>query len=125
MDTIKDRIAYLIELYDKGEKQLFAKRINVSKATITRVVTLGKPAGGKVLTNILTYCPEVRAEWLMRGVAPPLVSKNEPGGTKEPDPTYDTRSKEYIANRMIEQIGHMQSIIDKLQDDTEALEEED
>ena len=125
MDDITARVEFLINHFDNGKKQDFAKRIRVSKSTITRVVTKGEAAGGKVLTNILKHCPEVRAEWLMRGDGTVFFQKSKINLLEDPGVTYKTRAKSYVYARLIEQVGQLQEIIRQLKRELLASEEEE
>lgn len=63
---INRRIRRIIDHYQLEQKE-FAKFIGVTNSTISVTVNELKPAGAKVILNILEKYPNISSEWLIRG----------------------------------------------------------
>lgn len=55
----------------------FSIKIGMNQPTISRILNGEQRMSLTLVLNILANCPEISAEWLMRGQGEPLVSENE------------------------------------------------
>ena len=112
---INQRIKEIIAHYQL-EQQDFADKIGVSNSTISVTDNQLKPAGAKVVFNILREFPEVSCEWLIRGKGDMLLKEKyfdfEKQATKE-EPTI-TQSQ-YLA--LLKKVEKIQRDIRKLEKD--------
>jgi len=123
MSLVK-RITFLIDHYDGGVQMKFADRIKVSRSIISRIVTEGENPGGKVLLNIVEYLPDVNTEWLFKNRGEPFVQDYGQDDRNIDHASYVTRTKLFIRERLIEQLGQIQAMIDRLNKDLSDLNED-
>lgn len=75
---INQRIADIINYYGIEQKEL-AKKIDVTAATISKIVKGLSIPGGRILVQVLEQYPDISAEWLMRGQGDMLINKSKLG----------------------------------------------
>lgn len=122
--SLAKRVTFLVDHYDNGTQSRFADRINVSRGIISRIVNEGFAPGGKVLLSIVEHLPEVNTEWLFKNRGEPFIQNIEYNGQKTDDITYITRTKLFIRERLVEQLGQIQAMIDRLNKDLSDLDED-
>ena len=122
--SLSKRVVFLIDHYDDGTQSKFAERINVSGGIISRIVKDGIDPGGKVLLSIVECLPEVNTEWLFKNRGEPFIQKIENNIQQINSMSYVTRTKIFIRERLIEQLGQIQAMIDRLDKDLKELDEE-
>lgn len=103
---INRRIKEIIDYYQL-EQQEFADKIGVTSSTISVTVREKKPAGAKVILNILTEFPEVSCEWLIRGKGKMLFRKKQLLAEKDKDPPITQSEYKDLLNT----IGQLQNDI--------------
>jgi Zn-finger nucleic acid-binding protein len=116
-ESICSRIRSLINYYNISDRQ-FAIHIGVNQSVVASMFSRGTEPSAKILTSILDKCPEISAEWLMRGKGEMIIGSEQPNTSVETTPISDRESA------LIDTIAMQQETIHSLKDKVKTLEAE-
>lgn len=109
--NINNRVREIISHLQISDRQ-FAIHIGVNQSVIGSMFSRGTEPSAKILTSILDKCPEISAEWLMRGKGEMLLASEQPTDAED------------RMNKLIDTITFQQDTIKNLQARIKELEAE-
>lgn len=115
--NINNRVREIISHLQISDRQ-FAIHIGVNQSVVASMFSRGTEPSAKILTSILDKCPEISAEWLMRGKGEMIIGSEQPNTSAETTPISDRESA------LIDTIAMQQETINNLQRRIKELEAE-
>lgn len=106
--SVSERIAQMVEHFNKGNKSAFAKAVGISNQSLGEIVGARQSAPSfAALQKMLTAFPEVRMEWLIMGkgeMLPPTGWVDPFAGAGEEGAALETRQfLPPVVNRELEE----------------------
>lgn len=101
METINQRIAYIIETKERS-KASAAQRMGYTRSYITYITTDNSSVGIQVVNKILNAYPDVNARWLITGEGIPFETAENV--VKEPQEVYGV---------LVDQIKLLQKLLEE------------
>lgn len=115
--NINNRVREIISHLQISDRQ-FAIHIGVNQSVVASMFSRGTEPSAKILTSILDKCPEISAEWLMRGKGEMIIGSEQPNTSAETTPISDRESA------LIDTIAMQQETINNLHRRIKELEAE-
>ncbi len=76
-NEVKERIRLALSAYKENPNKI-ARRYNVNQKTLNNQINSDTPITLSTLLLIMNTCPEVSAEWLLRGIGEMTLTSQEP-----------------------------------------------
>lgn len=108
---MKDRLKQIIKCYKLSDRA-FSIRCGIAQNTLSRQLNGTREVSLTTINSVLEKCPEISAEWLMRGKGEMLLASEQPTDAED------------RLNKLIDTITFQQDTIKNLQARIKELEAE-
>lgn len=112
MESINERIAFVVKAKTEGNATRFAELLGVTPQYINKIIKEGGSVGIEPITKILKIFPDLEARWFILGEGDPF---------KTPDIEYEVRNK--IKSRVEKLLSFERYIPAMTKEDLEVLAE--